>query len=63
MEKTREDPEKAGMEEFNHHRFFVDEKLTEYMKEPKNRLREYHGKEPEGIGPWGRFRTREWIED
>ena len=44
-------------------RFFVDEKLTEYMKEPKNQLREYHGKEPEEIGPWGRFRTREWIED
>ena len=55
--------ELSDVEEFNHHRFFVDEKLTEYMKEPKNQLREYHGKEPEGIGPWGRFRTREWIED
>ena len=63
MEKTREELEKAEVEEFNHHRFFVDEKLTEYLKDPKNRLPEYHGKEPEGIGPWGRFRTREWIED
>ena len=63
MERTGEDPEKAGMEEFNRHRFFVDEMLTEYMKEPKNRLREHHGKEPEGIGPWGRVRTREWMED
>ena len=63
MEKTREELEKVEVEEFNHHRFFVDEKLTEYLKDPKNRLREYHGKEPEGIGPWGRFRTREWIED
>ena len=61
--RLREDLEKAEVEEFNHHRFFVDEKLTEYMKDPKNRLPEYHGKEPEGIGPWGRFRTREWIED
>ena len=63
MEKTKEELEKAEIEEFNYHRFFVDEKLTEYMKDPKNRLPEYHGKEPEGIGPWGRFRTRVWIED
>ena len=61
--RLREELEKAEVEEFNHHRFFVDEKLTEYMKDPKNRLPEYHGKEPEGIGPWGRFRTRERIED
>ena len=47
MEKTREELEKADVEEFNHHRFFADEKLTEYLKDPKNRLREYHGKEPD----------------
>ena len=33
--KDQEELEKAEMDEFNHHGFFVDEKRTEYLKDPK----------------------------